>query len=47
MNPTCDQCGSWIEVDNRRFAGFCSVECFRYARANSRTKQQDTGKDVR
>ncbi len=32
-SPTCDQCGSWIETDNRRFVGFCSPDCHQHARA--------------
>ncbi len=33
MSPVCDQCGCYIETDNRRFAGFCSATCYQHARA--------------
>ncbi len=31
-SPVCDRCGSWIEVDNRAFAGYCSTDCRQHAR---------------
>ncbi len=32
-SPVCDRCGSWIEVDNRAFPGYCSTDCRQHARA--------------
>lgn len=34
MNPTCDNCGHYIEADNRRWPGYCSPECRKYAQSN-------------
>ncbi len=33
MSPVCDQCSTLIEVNNRRFVGFCSPDCRERARA--------------
>ncbi len=33
-SPVCDQCGSWIEVDNRSFPGYCSTACRQHAAAD-------------
>ncbi len=31
--PVCDQCACDIEVNNRRFPGYCSTTCREHARS--------------